>query len=207
MVFIVDAVNQKAEGMTMTTVTARQRLLDAAVEAFAENGFTATTTRDIASRAGMSPAAVYVHHDSKESLLYAVSLAGHKAALAVIEASFASTEDPVQRIGRMVFDFTKWHADNSRVGRIVQYEFNALIPEHRKEIVALRNAIELQMRTALELGIDAKLLQTDDIPGTALALLSLGIDVVRWFVPGGSRKAEDLAALYAGLALRMTAAT
>lgn len=189
----------------MTPVTARQRLLNAAVEAFAEKGFTATTTRDIASRAGMSPAAVYVHHDSKESLLYAVSLSGHRAALAVVEASFASTDDPVERIHHLVFDFTKWHADNSRVGRIVQYEFNALTPEHRKEIAALRKAIEERVRVALELGIAANRLQTDDVPGTALALLSLGIDVVRWFVPGGTRKAEDLAALYATLALRMTA--
>ena len=60
----------------MTIVTARERLLEAAVEAFAEKGFTATTTRDIASRAGMSPAAVYVHHDTKENLLFTVSVEG-----------------------------------------------------------------------------------------------------------------------------------
>ncbi len=51
------------EGTSMTTITARERLINAAVDAFAENGFAGTTTRDIASRAGMSPAAVYVHHD------------------------------------------------------------------------------------------------------------------------------------------------
>lgn len=188
----------------MTAVTARQRLLNAAVEAFAEKGFTATTTRDIASRAGMSPAAVYVHHDSKESLLYSVSLTGHREALAVIESSYNGTDDPVQRIHDMVFDFTMWHALNSRVGRIVQYEFHALTPEHRKEIGGLRKDIEARMRRALEAGIAAQELQVQDIPGTALALLSLGVDVVRWFEPGGPRKAEDLAELYARLAVRMT---
>jgi hypothetical protein len=93
---------------------------------------------------------------------------------------------------------------HSRVGRIVQYEFHVLVPEHRKEIAALRKEIEECMRKALTEGIAAKALQVDDIPGTALALLALGIDVVRWFEPGGPRNAEDLAELYAGLAVRMT---
>ena len=217
MVFIVDAVNHGATntsainesvmGETMTAVTARQRLLDAAVESFADKGFTGTTTRDIAARAGMSPAAVYVHHASKEDLLFAVSLAGHKDAIAVIEQAYARNDDPVERIHNMVFDFTKWHAEHSRMGRIVQYEFHALVPEHRREIAAIRNAIEDCMRKALEEGIAAKVLQVDDIPGTALALLSLGIDVVRWFEPGGSRNAGELAELYAGLAVRMTTAS
>ena len=187
----------------MTAVTARQRLLDAAVESFADKGFTGTTTRDIAARAGMSPAAVYVHHASKEDLLYSVSLTGHRAALDNIEKSYESSTDPIERIHRMVYDFTKWHADNSRVGRIVQYEFHALTPEHRQEIAGLRKGIEECMRRALDVGIKEKRVQADDIPGTALALLSLGIDVVRWFEPGGPRHAEDLAELYANLAVRM----
>ena len=190
----------------MTPITARQRLLDAAVESFADKGFTGTTTRDIAARAGMSPAAVYVHHASKEDLLFAVSLAGHKDAIAVIEYAYARSDDPVERIYNMVYDFTRWHAEHSRVGRIVQYEFHALVPEHRREIARMRKAIEACMRKALAEGITAKVLRIDDIPGTALALLSLGIDVVRWFEPGGHRNAEDLARLYAGLAVRMTTA-
>ena len=101
----------------MTTITARERLINAAVEAFAEKGFAGTTTRDIASRAGMSPAAVYVHHDSKESLLFSVSLDGHRRALEVITSAAASSTDPVDRLRAMVYDFSLWHADNSRPRR------------------------------------------------------------------------------------------
>ena len=45
------------------------RMLGAAVEAFAELGFHVTTTREIAAKVGLSPAAVYVHCRSKEELL------------------------------------------------------------------------------------------------------------------------------------------
>src|SRR4029453_18492474 len=63
---------------------AARRLLTGAVDAFAERGFQAPTTRDIASRAGMSPAALYVHYPSKERLLFEISLYGHNAALDVL---------------------------------------------------------------------------------------------------------------------------
>ncbi|CAN5362607.1 TetR/AcrR family transcriptional regulator [soil metagenome] len=190
----------------MTEPTARERLLTAAVEAFAERGFHATTTRDIAARAGMSPAAVYVHHESKESLLYSVSLSGHNDALAVIRKAAESSDDPVLRVRAMVHDFTYWHAINSRVGRIVQYEFFALSVDHRKEIGLLRREIEREMRAALRDGVADGVFQIDDIPGTALALLSLGVDLVRWFQPGGNRSATDLADLNAHLALRIVGA-
>jgi AcrR family transcriptional regulator len=188
----------------MTSITARERLINAAVESFAEKGFSGTTTRDIASRAGMSPAAVYVHHDTKESLLFTVSLEGHQHSLEVITAAAATSTDPVERLRTMVYDFSLWHADHSRVGRIVQYEFHALTPEHRAEIAPLRRSIEKTMQDALADGVDKGVLDVADIPGTALALLSLGVDLVRWFVPGGTRTGDELATLHAELAVRMT---
>ena len=190
----------------MTTVTARERLVAAAVEAFAEKGFTATTTRDIASRAGMSPAAVYVHPDSKESLLFHVSLEGHRAALDVMRRAIGEGGSSVEVLRRVVHDFSRWHAANSRVGRIVQYEFDALTPEHRAEVATLRRDIEHAMRDVLQRGVDEGELAVVDVSGTALAILSLSIDLVRWYRPReGGASAEQLAALHADLAERMVA--
>lgn len=193
------------EGTTMTA-TARERLLDAAVEAFAEKGFTATTTRDIAARAAMSPAAVYVHHDSKESLLFTVSLSGHQTALAVMETAAATPGGPRERLDHMVRSFSAWHAENTRVGRIVQYEFGALTPEHRAEIADLRRAIEACTRAVLAEGVAAGVFDVDDVHGTARALLSLSIDLLRWFTPDGDQTPQDIADLHARLALRMVLA-
>lgn len=190
----------------MTVVSARERLVEAAVEAFAEKGFTATTTRDIASRAGMSPAAVYVHHDSKEDLLFHVSLEGHRAALAVVESASAVDADPVARLRRLVHDFSLWHAVNSRVGRIVQYEFHALSDAHRAEIAELRRAIEHVAQEVLRAGVATGTFTVDDVAGTARSILSLSIDLVRWFDQERPARAEHVAALHADLAERMVRA-
>lgn len=193
--------------MTTTTgresgAAARARLLDAAVEAFGEHGFHATTTRDIAARAQMSPAAVYVHHASKEQLLFAISREGHEGTLVAIRAAQAEP-DPVLRLRAVVRDFTVWHARRHTIARIVQYELSALTPEHFAVVAGIRHEIEQVMRRTLQDGVDAGVFEVDDLPGSALALLSLGIDVARWFRAGGSTTADGLGELYADLAVRM----
>lgn len=65
----------------MELTTAHRRLFDAAVEVFAENGYSGSGTRDIAARADRSPAAVYVHHPSREHLLFAISERTQRLAL------------------------------------------------------------------------------------------------------------------------------
>ncbi|MDO9380699.1 MAG: TetR family transcriptional regulator [Nocardioidaceae bacterium] len=190
----------------MTQLTPRHRLVRAAVEAFAEKGFHATTTRDIASRAGMSPAALYVHHPSKEGLLYELSRDGHLAALDVVRRAVDGSDVPAERLRRLVHDFTRWHAEHSLTGRIVQYELTALAPEHLAEVAGYRRDIEATAREVLEDGVARGAFSVDDVPGTALAVLSLGVDLVRWYLPDGPRTPESVADLYAALALRMVAA-
>jgi AcrR family transcriptional regulator len=183
------------------------RIVAAAVDAFAERGFHATTTRDIAARAGLSPAALYVHHPSKAALLGQISREGHREALGVVEAALAraGTKPPAQ-LRVVVADFTAWHARNHRVARVVQYELAALASQDRAEVVALRRAIEGRVTEVVRAGVQAGCMTVEEPRRVARAVLSLGIDVARWFDPGGRDTPEALGELYAGLALRMVAA-
>ncbi len=185
---------------------AQKRLLDAALDAFAERGFGATTTRDIASRAGRSPAAVYVHHSSKEELLFAVSLMGHRDALACLLSAAESEADPVRRLHTMVLEFSRWHIDHAKRGRVVQYELNALNEPHRDTIVELRREFQSVMVDVLQAGVAAGAFSVAEVHGTGRAILSLCVDLVRWFDPAQSRDPDRVALLNADLALRMVGA-
>jgi AcrR family transcriptional regulator len=184
-------------------VDARDRLIGSATTAFAERGFHATTTRDIAAGAGMSPAAVYVHHASKEELLFLISLSGHDDALEVVRSAAECDGDAKDRLQSIVADFTAWHARNHTMARVVQYELAALAPEHLREVAVMRRQIEQVVRDAITDGVDAGVFDCDDVPGTALAMLSMAIDVARWFREDGRRSAAELGPLYGELALRM----
>lgn len=187
----------------MTQITAQARLIDAAIASFAEHGYHATTTRDIAARAEMSPAALYVHHDSKESLLFEISRSGHEVAADVIREAIAREDKPQTQLRSAVYDFTLWHAENSPLARVVQYEFGALDTEHRRVIISMRRGIEQELAAVVEAGITSGDFSVNDVLETTRAILSLSIDVVRWFDPARSSKGKDIAELYSQLALRM----
>ncbi|MFB7208651.1 TetR/AcrR family transcriptional regulator [Streptomyces sp. NPDC056255] len=188
------------------TPEAARRLLVAAVDAFAERGYHATTTRDIAGRAGMSPAALYIHYKTKEELLHRISRIGHDRALFVLEAAADSGGTAAERLAEAVRSFVRWHAERHTTARVVQYELDALGEEHRTEIVELRRRSDAVVRRIIGEGVQSGEFDVPDVPGTTLAVLSLCIDVARWFNEQGSRTPDEVGELYADLVLRMVAA-
>lgn len=169
------------------TPDAARRLLVAAVDAFAERGYHATTTRDIAGRAGMSPAALYIHYKTKEELLHRISRIGHDRALKIMRDAADSGGTAAERLDRAVRSFVGWHALRHTTARVVQYELDALGPEHRAEIIELRRGTDAAVREMISDGVRDGEFEVPDIPGTTLAVISLCIDVARWFKVGGAR--------------------
>ncbi|MCK0440477.1 TetR/AcrR family transcriptional regulator [Gordonia alkaliphila] len=195
--------------MTENTSKAQQtraRLLDAAVTAFADRGFHGTTTRDLAAAAGMSPAAVYVHYPSKEDLLYQLSLGGHRDTLAVVDEYDDPELAPAARLHRLIRGFSRHHAENHTTARVVNYELASLSPEHYTEIRQLRREIARRMRAVVDAGMASGDFATSDPRAVTLALLSMNIDIARWYDEGGSLSPEALSDAYADLALRMVEA-
>ncbi|MFD9334855.1 TetR/AcrR family transcriptional regulator [Streptomyces sp. NPDC060028] len=188
---------------SQVTPDAARRLLVAAVEAFAERGYHATTTRDIAGRAGMSPAALYIHYKTKEELLHRISRIGHDKALEILETAASAPGTAAERLDEAVRSFVRWHAAHHTTARVVQYELDALASEHRSEIVALRRQSDAAVRRILADGVAQGEFDVPDVPGTTLAVLSLCIDVARWFNVAGRRTPDEVGTLYADLVLRM----
>ena len=188
------------------TPDAARRLLLAAVEAFAERGYHATTTRDIAGRAGMSPAALYIHYKTKDELLHRISRIGHEKALDILRTASGGDGTATERLADAVSSFVRWHARGRTTARVVQYELDSLGPDARAEIVGLRRQVDAEVRGIIEDGVRAGEFDVPDVPGTTLAVLSLCIDVARWFNVDGPRTPEEVGALYADLVLRMVGA-
>ncbi|MDQ0937926.1 TetR/AcrR family transcriptional regulator [Streptomyces turgidiscabies] len=185
------------------TPDAARRLLVAAVEAFAERGYHATTTRDIAGRAGMSPAALYIHYKTKEELLHRISRIGHQKAVDILRTAAQAEGTATERLAEAVSSFVRWHAGGRTTARVVQYELDSLGPDARAEILALRRQCDAEVRGIIEDGMETGEFDVADVPGTTLAVLSLCVDVARWFNVKGPRTPDEVGALYADLVLRM----
>jgi AcrR family transcriptional regulator len=182
-----------------------RRILLAALAAFAKSGFQAATTREISEGAGMSPAALYVHYKAKSDLLYEISRVGHQSALDVVEAALRDApEDPEQRIRLFVAAFAKWHADHHVVARVIQYELKSLPRKQFRKIAEVRKRFEELLAAELDAGAEAGAFDIGELEATTLAILSLCIDLARWYHPGDDHKTSDeVGELYADLVARM----
>ncbi len=182
---------------------AARRLMAAAVESFAARGYHATTTRDIATAAGMSPAALYVHFPAKSAVLFAISRSGHERTLAMVEEVVAAHTEPVAAMRTLVERFVAWHAKRHVVARVVQHELDALPPADYQVVVDLRRRTEGLVRDLITRGVEAGVFRVPDVRTAARAVLSLGIDVARWYSPASKPAPSVLGKQYAELALAM----
>ena len=185
--------------------TAR-RILVAAVVAFATHGYHATSTRDIATQAGLSPAGVYVHFRTKEELLFRISLLGTGQAHRAVHEAAAAEADPMTRLRAVVGELATRSARHHITGRVIEYELGSLDEAHRARIAALRREIDSCVRGILTDGVAAGVFDVPDVPATAVALLSLTVDISRWYRSAGRNSPEEVGAFYADLAARMVRA-
>ena len=88
----------------------------------------------------------------------------------------------------------------------MQFEFRHLSPEHREAVLGLRKEIDGVVAGVLRAGVATGEFEVDDVSVTALALLSMAIDVARWYTPDVRRTPADIETSYGDLAVRLVRA-
>ena len=115
--------------------------------------------------------------------------------------------DPAGYVRRLVAAHVAWHARHHTVARVCQYELAALDPGHLAVVPDLRQSFSAVLRSAVTRGAEAGAFDVPDVNRVVRAMLSLGVDLVRWYRLDGTDSPEELGGFYADLALRMIGAT
>jgi AcrR family transcriptional regulator len=179
------------------------KILVGATLAFSQLGYHGASTRQIATKAQMSPAAVYIHFDSKEDLFFTISEAVHLAAFEAMRSPGDLTDAPVERLRLAVAGFATFHAEMNMFVRTVQYELRVLTGERFDRIAAIRADIDSYLRSILQSGLEQEKFLIPDFDGTALLILSFCIDIGRWYREGGHRTPSSIGIQYSDLAVRL----
>jgi TetR/AcrR family transcriptional regulator, cholesterol catabolism regulator len=124
----------------------RRELIHAAARLFRQQGFDATSTRDIASAAGMQSGSPFYHFKSKQALLHAVMEEGMRSAIeqqrgAMVAAAAESV--PANRLRVLVrnhFDVLLGPA--SDFIPVMLYEARSITPKQRMHIAELQGEYE-----------------------------------------------------------------
>jgi AcrR family transcriptional regulator len=131
----------------------RQRILDAALNLFRENGFDRTTMRDIASAAGVANGAAYYYFRSKEELVMAFYLRTADESRVVLPAMLAKTRDLRKRLHIVIEQKLEQFVDHRAfIGALFRTAIDPASPlsPFGKETAPIREEATDRFRIALE---------------------------------------------------------
>ena len=174
----------------------RSEILHAALRAFGERGYHATTLGDIGERIGVQKTALYHYFPDKEAILYAC----HRESLAEISRVLDDAQKrhttPSSRLRTIIREHVRVMTDTLE-GSTIAFEIPALSPEHQQEIVAARDRYEQSLREIITDGIGAGEFRAVDPKLAVFVILGAINWIARWYRPEGSIDASELGAEFA----------
>ena len=180
-----------------------RRLIASGVVLFSTHGFHATTTREVARHAGMSPTGMYAHFAAKSDLLYEICRTATATILDDLRHSFSMPADPLSRFGNVVATHVRWHADHHMIARMANYEIQFLGGEQQRHMRAMGKQLAEIIRESIWLTQGPDRTNVDGVNMVTRAVVSMGIDVSRWYTSHSSLSPDELAMGYRRLALAM----
>jgi AcrR family transcriptional regulator len=181
----------------------KERILGAAVAEFASRGYGATSMRDIAALVPCSPANIYNFFPSKEELLLAVlrSTAERLRADVLGALETAGSAPPATRLAAAVAAHVRFHCTRSDESYIAAAEIRSLSPADRAIYVGQRDEYEALFVALVAAGVDDRSFATPHPREATRAILAMATAVATWFRPDQTLTSDDVAAIYADLAL------
>ena len=180
-------------------------ILRAAVEVMGEDGYEGASIRDMATRAGVSVAALYYHFPSKHDLLREFLDEALDVSLARIERRVARHTSPVEQLEEIVgtIIWSNLHDEFARrAAYVVSSEYTRLRPPERAAIEVKRKALLDLVEEVVRDGVAKRRFKTDEPREAARAIVTLAqstVGVEREI----NRSLEDIIELYQGFAVAL----
>ena len=174
----------------------RAEILQAALQAFRERGYHATTLDDIANHLGLRKTALYHYFPDKEAILYACHLESLSELDRIMATARAQVAGPAERLGYVIREHVRVMTDTLQ-GSPLAFEVTALSPSHQTEIIRGRDAYEGALRALIEQGMRAGELRPVNPKLAAFAILGAVNWIARWYRPEGPLQTQELGVRFA----------
>ena len=190
----------------------RDEIINAAADVLRENGYDATTMKDIAGRVNLTAASLYHHFKNKDFLLLAVLEVGLGAAISKIETVIQTDSPPPQKLRNMVHAHIEDVTDNPAVGAAMVFEIKSLMSAttagrgngNRSEFIERRDAFFKQrdyfenlFRTVIKEGVESGDFRAVDTGIMAKTMLGAQNWVGVWYKSGGRLNGHEIARMVA----------
>jgi len=170
-------------------LSAREAILEAAAEVFAEKGFDGARVDEIARRAGANKAMLYYHVGDKKALYDAVVGAIQMRGRAMLEKILEEDGDPREMLRRAVGNFVSMAFSNPVAPAIILREIAGGGANMGEESVERLEALLVLVRRIIERGVDSGVLRPVD-PAFAQFLVAGSVMFLAAGIPFRRRLAE-----------------
>ena len=182
--------------------TTRERILAAAAALFHEKGFNGTGMAELASQVGMTKSSLYHHFPKKQALLSEIIEVTVNRVTPLIQQVAESDQPVCERFRRAVAIHTAEAIhDQDAVACFIE-EGRYLSPDFMAAHVLKRDGYEQIFRQMFEEGIVSGEFLDQDAELAVRAVLGMCNSVVRWYSADGPHTPEEIASLFADMALR-----
>jgi AcrR family transcriptional regulator len=174
-----------------------------AVRLFAEQGYAATSMRDIASAVGLLPGSLYAHLDSKEQLLLDIIESGIDEFLDAIEPVVAAPGPADHKLRGAITTHMSLIAGGLKQTSVVFHHWRFLTGAGQDRVVEKRNLYERKFIVILEEGVATGIFASDlDLRIAVLVILGALNWAPEWFSPYGKGTPTEIGDRVADLLIR-----
>jgi AcrR family transcriptional regulator len=181
---------------------ARARVLDAAVDLFARQGYDGTSVAQVISRAGVAKGGFYHHFASKEALLYEVYGDLISRQLDGLDEILARGLPPAETLRALIHDLVTTTAASARPAMVFWREMHRLDDErtaqYRRQRRRYHDTVRKLVRDAQSGGQFAEVASADTVAFTIFGYVN---ELPLWYRPTGRQRPAQLAAELADLVL------
>jgi len=179
----------------------QQLILRVSSEVFAEQGFEATSVRDISRAAGVSLSGLYYYFESKQHLLYLIQSATFTFVLESLKARLTGITEPAERLRLLVLNHIEYFLTHPNEMKVLSHEEDALVDPYREKVQAIKRRYYAMAREIFE-ALTAEGLAPGVNPRIAvLSLFGMMNWPYKWHKPGVDPDAQELTAAIVGIFL------
>ena len=171
----------------------RELLIQAAVDLFAQKGFTETSVRDIGKAAKVNTSLVYYYFKDKEEILYNIIERSTRDLIAVLKEIQTKESNPLEGLRKMIVRHVVFSRESWKVTKLISVDSYQLHGQRKNQCVRMQREIYDMYMKQLQQLKTSKALQ--DINLTVLNFVIFGMInwFYRWYKSGKSLSEEDVA--------------
>jgi AcrR family transcriptional regulator len=167
-------------------------ILAAATVLFSRNGYTGTTTREIAEQLDMTKALLYYHIHSKDELLVQIIDRMNKIGVAAAEQIVSSEPDPVRCLQRLIVMHAEQIVSQSAAFTVFNEDYKYLSAENRALLSVDRDKYADLWQEVIIAGQRSGALRQINPRLTMLTILGSLNAIYRWYQKSGRLSAREI---------------